>query len=48
MILKVYMPPQLDRRTLFQTAVEERIQVRQFLKSQTSLEDVFAKAVGVD
>jgi len=48
LILKVYMPPELDRRAVFQTAAEERIQVRQFLKSQTSLEDVFAKAVGVD
>ena len=48
LILKVYMPPELDRKVIFQTAVEERLQVRQFLKSQTSLEDVFAKAVGVD
>jgi ABC-2 type transport system ATP-binding protein len=48
MILKVYMPPRLERAVLFRAAAEENVQVRQFLKSQTSLEDVFAKAVGVD
>jgi ABC-2 type transport system ATP-binding protein len=48
MILKVYMPPGVERAALFGTAAEEGVQVRQFLRSQTSLEDVFAKAVGVD
>lgn len=48
MILKVYMPPGLERAVLFRAAADEGVQVRQFLKSQTSLEDVFAKAVGVD
>jgi ABC-2 type transport system ATP-binding protein len=48
MILKIYMPPGLERAVIFRTAAEEGLQVREFLRSQTSLEDVFAKAVGVD
>ncbi|MBN2207413.1 MAG: ABC transporter ATP-binding protein [Candidatus Aminicenantes bacterium] len=48
MILKIYMPPGLERAILFRAAADEGVQVRQFLKSQTSLEDVFARAVGVD
>lgn len=47
-ILKVYMPSGQDRMVIFRTAAEEKIQIRHFIKSQTSLEDLFAKTVGVD
>ena len=47
-ILKVYMPPGHNRQEIFRIAAEEKIQLRHFVKSQTSLEDLFAKAVGVD
>ena len=47
-ILKVYMPPGQNRQEIFRIAAEEKIQLRHFVKSQTSLEDLFAKAVGVD
>ncbi len=47
-ILKVYMPPGQNRQEIFRVAAEEKIQLRHFVKSQTSLEDLFAKAVGVD
>lgn len=48
MILKVYMPPGKEHQEVFKIAVEERVQIRHFMRSQTSLEDLFAKAVGVD
>ncbi len=47
-ILRVYMPPQQNPQDIFKIAAEENIQIRHFRKSQTSLEDLFAKAVGVD
>jgi len=47
-MLKVYMPPGQNRQEIFRIAAEEKIQLRHFVKSQTSLEDLFAKAVGVD
>jgi len=47
-ILKIYMPGELDKMEIVRAAAEEKVQVRQFLKSQTSLEDLFAKTVGVD
>ena len=47
-ILRVYMPPRQNPQEIFRIAAEERIQIRRFIKSQTSLEDLFAKAVGVD
>jgi len=47
-ILKVYMPPELDPQEIFRIASEENTQIRYFVKSQTSLEDLFAKGVGVD
>ncbi len=47
-ILKVYMPPELDPQEIFRIASEENTQIRYFVKSQTSLEDLFAKVVGVD
>lgn len=47
-LLKIYMPPGQNPQELFRMAAEEHIQVRHFVKSQTSLEDLFAEAVGVD
>ena len=47
-VFKVYMPPGGDPQQIFKIAVEERIQIRHFVKSQTSLEDLFAETVGAD
>jgi ABC-2 type transport system ATP-binding protein len=47
-LLKVYVPPDGEILNIFRTADEEGLQVRHFVRSQTSLEDLFAKAVGVD
>jgi ABC-2 type transport system ATP-binding protein len=47
-LFKVYMPPGLSPQQIFRIAAEENVQVRHFIKSQTSLEDFFAKVVGVD
>ena len=47
-MLKVYMPPGFVRSGLFRAAATSGVQVRHFVRSQTSLEDLFAKTVGVD
>ena len=47
-LLKVYLPPDLDARKILAAAEEEKVQVRHFVRSQTSLEDFFARTVGVD
>lgn len=47
-LLKVFMPPGSDSQEIFRIAAKESVQVRHFVKSQTSLEDLFAKVVGVD
>ena len=47
-ILKVYTPPGYNRQEFFRIAAEENVQLRHFVKSQSSLEDLFADAVGVD
>ena len=47
-LLKVYTPPGYDRQEFFRIAAEENVQLRHFVKSQSSLEDLFADAVGVD
>jgi Icc-related predicted phosphoesterase len=47
-LLKVYMPANLDRKEIFRLADQEQVQIRYFIKSQTSLEDLFAQTVGVD
>lgn len=47
-LLKVYLPPGKDPQEIFKIAADENVQVRHFVKSQTSLEDLFAKVVGVD
>ena len=46
--LKVYTPPGYNRQEFFRIAAEENVQLRHFVKSQSSLEDLFADAVGVD
>jgi len=47
-LLRIYMPPDQSPQEIFRLATEEGVQVRHFVKSQTSLEDLFAEAVGVD
>ncbi len=47
-LLKVYLPPGTSPQEIFKIAADENVQVRHFVKSQTSLEDLFAKVVGVD
>ncbi len=47
-LLKLYMPPGIGPQEIFKLAVADRVQIRHFVKSQTSLEDLFAQAVGVD
>jgi ABC-2 type transport system ATP-binding protein len=47
-LIKVYMPESVDRMDLFRAAVRTGVQVRFFVKSRTSLEDLFAGVVGVD
>jgi ABC-2 type transport system ATP-binding protein len=47
-ILKIYMPADQDKMRIFEVARQTQVQVRQFIRSQTSLEDLFARAVGVD
>jgi ABC-2 type transport system ATP-binding protein len=47
-LLKVYMPAEREILEFFRAAEEEQVQIRRFVRSQTSLEDLFAKAVGVD
>ncbi len=47
-LLKIYMPPEWKILDLFRAAEDEHVQVRHVVRSQTSLEDLFAKVVGVD
>jgi ABC-2 type transport system ATP-binding protein len=47
-LLRVYLPPGFDPQEIFRIAADEQVQIRHFVKSQTSLEDLFAKVVGVD
>jgi ABC-type multidrug transport system, ATPase component len=47
-LIKVYTPPGFDHLEIFRVAARNNIQVRQFVRSQTSLEDLFARVVGVD
>jgi ABC-type uncharacterized transport system ATPase subunit len=47
-LLKIYIPPDLDPQEIFRIASEGKTQIRHFVKSQTSLEDLFAEVVGVD
>ena len=47
-LIKVYMPEKSDRMDIFRSAARTGVQLRYFVKSQTSLEDLFAGVVGVD
>jgi ABC-2 type transport system ATP-binding protein len=47
-LFKVYMPAEMSRMEIFRAASRAGAQVRTFMKSQTSLEDLFAQLVGVD
>jgi len=47
-IVKVYLPQTVEQRDVFRLAGEAGIQIRHFVKSRTSLEDLFARTVGVD
>jgi ABC-2 type transport system ATP-binding protein len=47
-LLKVYMPEGAASMDLFRAADRTGVQMRSFVKSRTSLEDLFAGAVGVD
>jgi hypothetical protein len=47
-LLKIYMPAEGRIIDLFRAAEDEHVQIRHVVRSQTSLEDLFAKAVGVD
>ncbi len=47
-LIKVYMPPDTKPQEIFKIAAADKVQIRHFVKSETSLEDLFAKVVGVD
>jgi len=47
-LLKAYLPASMNRRDVFRLAEGAGIQIRHFVKSRTSLEDLFARTVGVD
>lgn len=47
-MLRIYMPPQIHPQEIFRIGAEENIQIRHFVRSQSSLEDLFANVVGVD
>jgi ABC-2 type transport system ATP-binding protein len=47
-LVKIYTPEGSDRMDIFRAAARAGVQVRYFVKSQTSLEDLFAGVVGVD
>jgi len=47
-LIKVYMPAGRSRMEIFRAAARTGVQIRYFVKSQTSLEDLFAQVVGVD
>jgi ABC-2 type transport system ATP-binding protein len=47
-LIKVYMPEGSERMDIFRAAARTGVQLRYFVKSRTSLEDLFAGVVGVD
>jgi len=47
-LIKIYTPPHFDQMEIFRAAARNNVQVRQFARSQSSLEDLFARVVGVD
>lgn len=47
-LFKLYVPPEVGRAGVFRAAAAAGVQVRHFVQSRTSLEDLFARTVGVD
>jgi ABC-2 type transport system ATP-binding protein len=47
-LIKVYAPEGSDHMDIFRAAARAGVQIRYFVKSRTSLEDLFAGVVGVD
>ncbi len=47
-LIRLYLPAEVDYQQIFRLAYEAGIQIRHFRRSQSSLEDFFAQAVGVD
>jgi ABC-2 type transport system ATP-binding protein len=47
-VMKVFIPPDQDPGVIFKIASQNNFQIRHFVKSQTSLEDLFADTVGVE
>ena len=47
-VMKVFIPPDQDPGVIFRIASQNNFQIRHFIKSQTSLEDLFADTVGVE
>ncbi len=47
-LIKVYLPEAGDRMDIFRAAARTGVQVRAFVRSRTSLEDLFAGVVGAD
>ena len=47
-LIKVYMPADRNRMEIFRAAARTGVQIRYFVMSRTSLEDLFAQVVGVD
>jgi len=47
-LIKVYMPAGRNPMEIFRAAARTGAQIRYFVKSRTSLEDLFAQVVGVD
>ncbi|MBD3415461.1 MAG: ATP-binding cassette domain-containing protein [Candidatus Aminicenantes bacterium] len=45
-VIKVFLPPEKNHLEIFKLAQEEKVQIRHFVKSQTSLDDLFARVVG--
>jgi len=47
-LIKVYLPPEKNPQDIIRIALEKKTQIRHFVKSQSSLEDIFADVIGVD
>lgn len=47
-LIRLYLPAEIDHQELFRLAYRAGIQIRHFRRCQSSLEDFFAQAVGVD
>jgi len=47
-LYQLYVPPEVGRAGVFRAAAGSGVQIRHFVQSQTSLEDLFARTVGVD